>query len=103
MNEISVVSESCLLIRVGEAIDIQLTDRIRRITQAIQQQLKPEVVEVIPSYTTILVQCHPTFSTPEHIKQRLQSILIGTSEATATPHHQAVIELPVYYSAGFVS
>lgn len=97
MNDISIVSENGLLIRCGLEIDTHLTRRIQSISEAIRAQFGHEIIEVIPSYTTILVQFHPLKISHSSLLQQLDAIL-SDSTLHITSDDTQLIELPVYYS-----
>ncbi len=97
---ISCVSDDSILIRLGETIDPTLTARIAALCSAIETQLGTWVIDVVPSYTTVLVCYDPLMIDFRQARQALALMLDG-SPAT-TPIQQArsgiVHEIPAYYA-----
>ncbi|MGF1685496.1 5-oxoprolinase subunit PxpB [Photobacterium japonica] len=59
MMDIQPVSETYLIIYLGNAIDLDLTPAIGHLTHFLQHFPLPGIVDVIPAYTSVLVQYHP--------------------------------------------
>ncbi len=57
--KVSRVSENCLIVYFGEKIDLKLIGKIARFTHTLEQHYGALLYEVIPSYTTVLVEYHP--------------------------------------------
>ena len=57
--EICRVSETSLIIYFGHSIDLQLIERIAAFSQMVQERYQGKIYEVVPSYTTLLIEYHP--------------------------------------------
>ena len=91
------VSETSLIIILGDSIDLSLTDRIALLSQQIRQSFDNELIEVIPSYTTIFVQYHPLKIDYQTLRARLE-VLTAVEPSAESPASGKVIKLPVYYA-----
>lgn len=95
--KISAVSEDCFLIQVSDKIDLSLTDEIAFLVKQIETQLGDALVDIIPSYTTILVHYNLLKSPPLVVEKQLENIVLLPSQNTVFNRESKVIELPVYY------
>ncbi|PSU46569.1 allophanate hydrolase subunit 1 [Photobacterium frigidiphilum] len=59
MIKIEPVSETSLIIYLGDQIDLQLTQVIAQLTHYLELHFSEQLVDVTPSYTSILIQYHP--------------------------------------------
>lgn len=98
---IDAVGEDALLIRFGDAIDSALPAKIAALCQRIEALELSWLIDLVPSYTTLLVIYDPVAVNLFEARARLRPLLAETPPATA-PDSQAqqsrLIELPVYYS-----
>lgn len=93
----SAVSECALLVRFNQTDSAELSATIGQVTQVIYQQLNHCVMNVTPSYNTILVDYLPHRMPLINLQKQLTSII---SQAKTKPQDQTkrqLIELPVYY------
>ncbi|NWK55222.1 5-oxoprolinase subunit PxpB [Verrucomicrobiaceae bacterium N1E253] len=90
------VSETSWILYLGEEIDVHLAPLIGQFSERIANRC-PEVIEVTPSYTSILVELdvlHADFDKFPNRVRRLHSELVqGKSDDSSRLHL-----LPVYYS-----
>lgn len=96
MIKLTAVSEDAFLIQLSEKIDLRLTDQIAYLVTEIETQLAPHLLDITPSYTTILVQYNLLTISPLVVEQLLLSMIEQPlKKALITASKQ--IELPVYY------
>jgi len=98
---IEAAGEDALLIRFGDAIDSALPAQIADLCQRIEALELPWLVDLVPSYTTLLVIYDPITINVLDAKARLRPLLSETPSADQTKAEAAdsrLIELPVYYS-----
>ncbi|MFK0571938.1 5-oxoprolinase subunit PxpB [Endozoicomonas sp.] len=102
MIDILPVSEAGLIIQLGDHIDTQLAIRIGVLADQIRQSFASELIEVIPSYTTIYIQYHPLKADFTGLKKKLLAIINTFSEDPGNRDNprslRKIITLPVYYS-----
>jgi len=99
MMRIEPVSETSLIVYLGEHIDTQLARRIGLLASYLKDTFSQCLIEVIPSYTSLFVQYHPrliTYSTLydviTHYAPQLSRPLAEDGNWTGK-----LISLPVYY------
>lgn len=89
-----------ITLHFGDAIDIALVDRIQRAASALENQLEGRLIDIVPSYTTLLLRY-------DLLSDDLASLVAAVTDAlSALPETQPekstrqVIEIPVYYDPG---
>ncbi|GHD46739.1 sensor histidine kinase inhibitor, KipI family [Marinobacter persicus] len=98
---IQAVGEDALLISFGDAIDSALPGQIAALCQRIEALELPWLVDLVPSYTTLLVIYDPVAVNVFEARARLRPLIDSQPETIgpATNAQQGrLIELPVYYS-----
>ncbi|NWO06069.1 MAG: 5-oxoprolinase subunit PxpB [Alteromonadaceae bacterium] len=98
---IEAAGEDALLIRFGDAIDSALPAQIAALCQRIEALELPWLVDLVPSYTTLLVIYDPVAVNVFEAKARLRPLIASQPETTAPAANSQqgrLIELPVYYS-----
>jgi len=96
MIRIEPVSETCLMIYFGDQIDPLLTQRIAQVSHAIEQGFSDQVIEVIPSYTSILIQYHPLKISFNALQSKILN-WIAQQDHQLPVRAGKTITLPVYY------
>lgn len=89
------VSASALLMTVGSHIDVSLTRRISSFVALIDAEEIPGIIEVIPSYTTVLVEYEPSVDA-DSLRSALKR-LWSASHNRSDELEPRVIEIPVCY------
>lgn len=100
MIRVEPVSETCLIVHLGDQIDTQLAPQIGRLSQYLKGAYSQSLIEVIPSYTSLFIQYHPCLITyhalhaaiMQYAKKMEQPLSAGESS-----HAGKLITLPVYY------
>lgn len=93
----SPVSECALLINFNQPDSAELSATIGRVTQAFYQQLSHCIMNVTPSYTTILVDYLPHRNQLITLQKQLSDIIEKVQSEPANQVERRLIELPVYY------
>ena len=96
--ELVSLSSSALLLRLGERIDLALTHRIARFVDLVDAAGISGMRDVIPAYTTVLVE-YDSFVIPAPVlKERLLGLWAET-EATAVDNGapERLVDIPVVY------
>jgi inhibitor of KinA len=107
MIKVEPVSETCLIIYLGDQIDLQLTQVIAQLTHYLEQRFSEQLIDITPSYTSILIQYHPLKINAKTIRT---SVLAWASKEFKTREGRKLnsdvrypisrgktITLPVYY------
>lgn len=96
------VADDSILITLGEHIDPALTPTIAHLGSLIEQVCADWLLDIIPSYTTILVVYDPLavdFRQAESVIRKLVSEQpLEESGGTPKPNQTKTHQLPVYYS-----
>lgn len=93
---IEAVCESSILIRFSDQIDTKLPVFIQAIAEIIVAEHADAVMNITPSYTTLLVDYLPYRISEEDMINSIAAILHNT-EVQTTDYQRNTIELPVYY------
>ena len=97
MIQVLPVSETSLIIRFGDEIDIQRSETIGLFAQHVRNHFSEVLLEVIPSYTSILIEYHPLRTCFEVLQNEIIA-LADSVPIAQTETREKTIELPVYYS-----
>lgn len=89
--------DSALIVFFGEAIDPAVNRNIGKALKAIVDKRIEGVVELVPTYGTILVVYDPLKADYETMKERLGFLSGMTPAAEAEGEERAVLEIPVCY------
>lgn len=84
-----------LIIRFADAIDPTLVPQIRVATERLHAQLSGELRDLVPSYTTLLVQYDPLQNDFASLSRKIRPLLEGL-EGEAIPAGR-LVEIPVWY------
>lgn len=101
--KINIVSETNLIIYFGNEIDVDLAIKIGAISQRIRDEFKPQLIEVIPSYTSVLIEFNPLEICHSQLISKLEDYLNQaqtTDKAYINNYSKTcskTIELPAYY------
>ncbi len=88
-----------LLVEYGEAIDPAVNQKVRSMAIAMQNNMPGGVMEIIPTYRSILIYYDPLITNPSILKETLSDLETGLSEIEIPP--PKVVEIPVCYGREF--
>lgn len=104
--QVEAVSESLLLLRFGDGIDVETNARVHAAVACLRSRLPSGVVELVPAYASLAVSYDPDrWFDPADSREpaaRLADVLLSLLESdAATPTGLAprTIEIPVCYDA----
>ncbi|KJS07195.1 MAG: allophanate hydrolase, partial [Gammaproteobacteria bacterium BRH_c0] len=95
---IAIAGENALLIHFGTRIDPDTATLVQQSTRTLQAALGDCLLDLVPSYASLLVLYDPARTTAHQLRRRIRQLL---GQAESDPHAlapPATIELPVYYS-----
>ncbi|MCB1687902.1 MAG: 5-oxoprolinase subunit PxpB, partial [Halioglobus sp.] len=95
--KLHVAGEDALMLYLGERADAQTLAQVQASAAAIEQALGDELVDLVPSYASLLVLYDPLRSNRYDIARRIRSALQNPGPASAATGRTVV--LPVYYAA----
>lgn len=98
-----VVAEDALMLYLGDTADAQTLLRVQAAAIAIEQALGTELVDLVPSYASVLIFYNPLYSNYRDITSRVRGA-VATLQAQVALQTQAEMAgktavLPVYYGA----
>ena len=88
-----------LLVEYGEAIDPAVNQKVRSMAIAVQNNMPDGVIEIIPTYRSILIYYDPSITNPSLLKETLIDLESGLAEIEIPPPQ--VVEIPVCYGEEF--
>ncbi|KII75977.1 5-oxoprolinase subunit B family protein [Vibrio renipiscarius] len=91
------VSECALLIEFNLPDSTELSVFIGQVTQQVYHQLEHSVMNVTPSYTTILIDYLPHRMSQTQLIAKLDLVIEQVDSAPIKTFANSMIELPVYY------
>ncbi len=83
------------MIYFGDAIDAQTSIRVQAATNAIEHAMREDIIDLVPSYASVLVLYNPLHSDYIKIASRLRNVLAHAPTPSGQEHRTVV--LPVYY------
>jgi KipI family sensor histidine kinase inhibitor len=94
--KIEIAGENSLIIYFAEQANAEIAVKVQKAQLLIRQEMSKVIIDLIPSYTSILVVFNLFESDHHQITNKLQMILKNLPINSNT--QGALIELPVYYS-----
>jgi KipI family sensor histidine kinase inhibitor len=89
-----------LLIEFGDKIDLPTHRRIMRLLHALKSRGIQGIVDLVPSYASMLVQIDPWLISFERLQMNLDECLDDIRESD-TPENSRIVEIPVRYGGSF--
>ncbi len=89
------LAESGVLVEVGATIESRLVARVMALTSSIDAAALPGVVDVVPSYTTIMVVFDPSTTDTDHVISSIRHLAVEPT--TAAPPSAREVTIPVAY------
>ncbi|MGI6604883.1 MAG: 5-oxoprolinase subunit PxpB [Firmicutes bacterium] len=87
--------ERALVVEFGDEIDPEINGQVRALTAALTAQPLAGVVDVVPSYRSLLVEFDPLTLNPEELERQIQELLTSLSELNLPAPQVTVV--PVCY------
>ncbi|MCL1035662.1 5-oxoprolinase subunit PxpB [Shewanella submarina] len=96
--EVMQIGEAQLLVRFAETIDTALPARIAALSTSLKQRFGNALLELVPSYTTLLIEYHPLKLSPLELSTSIPTLWIQAQavESVGTLHR-----LPVLYGSHY--
>jgi inhibitor of KinA len=91
--------DSALVVEFGNEIAPEINARIRSFTQALEEQALTGIVELVPTYRSVLIHYDPLQIDPRELEENLQKLAAGLTDLElAAPE---VTMVPVCYGGEF--
>jgi KipI family sensor histidine kinase inhibitor len=91
------VGEDALMLYLGNSADEQTLARVQAAVAAIEHALGSELVDLVPSYASVLILYNPLLCERQHVARRVRAALDALQVQPAVTARTVV--LPVYYAA----
>ena len=91
------VGDSALLIEFGSGIDPEVNTRVYRLAGQIEAAGNPAVVELVPTYRSLLVQYDPLVGDYVEMSRFADEMVASVADSPDSAAEPKVIELPVVY------
>lgn len=88
-----------LIVEFGQGIDQDVNTKVRAMAQAVRKQMPRGIIEIIPTYRSLLFIYDPGKTNPDKLVDFIETIETGL-DTQATPD-SPVIEIPVCYAGEF--
>ena len=95
--KIQAVSENTLMLYLGDGIEPDVTHKIKQAVNAIRGRLGEHIVDLVPSYNSILVLFDIMRTDRRRLIKELQELLDELDSLPPIKNANNVIDIPVYY------
>jgi len=92
--------EQGLVVEFGNAINVDMNARVHQTANLLRIQMTDELVEVVPTYRSLLVYFNPLRITRLALVKRIEEMLL-TMEASTARVEAKVVHIPVCYGGEF--
>lgn len=94
-----VAGEAALVVEFGDRIDPAINRRVRELCMAVDRAKANGVVDLVPTYRSLLVSYDPRLTTFDALRARLEALESGLAATPAPPPR--VVEIPTSYGGDF--
>ncbi|NLE77439.1 MAG: 5-oxoprolinase subunit PxpB [Chloroflexi bacterium] len=91
--------DSALLVEFADEISQEINDRVHALAQVLETRALAGVVEVVPTYRSVLVHYSPLKLTYGELREDVAALL--TEPAAAAPRTATLVEIPVVYGGEY--
>lgn len=95
---LEVVGESALMLYLGETVDDRVLARVQAATRAIDDALGDDLVDLVPSYASVLILYDPLHCSHTDFARRVRRTVESLDVRSLTEGR--TVSLPVLYGAG---
>ena len=87
--------ESCLVVELGERIDVALNLQVRALGLAVEQASLAGITEVVPTYRSLAIYYDPLRIDRDDLRQKIDALTRSAPEEMA--QRSTVVEIPTVY------
>lgn len=98
--KILAAGEQGLVVEFGNEINVAINARVHQTAHLLKTQMSEELIEVVPTYRSLLVYFDPMRIKRLALVKRIEKILLKL-EASTTQIHGKVVHIPVCYGGEF--
>ena len=93
--------EQGLVVEFGDKVDEAVNIRVHQTTRLLRQKMASELIEVVPTYRSLMVYFDPLRTSRKEITARIEAILTEPGESTAPAEAAKIVRIPVCYGGEF--
>lgn len=103
MNEVRMLpaGERGIVIEFGKIIDANLNALVHRTAQLLRSEMAGEIIEVVPTYRSVMVYFDPLRNKRFDVLRRIEEILTTVKGSTEIDSQAKVVYIPVCYGDKF--
>ncbi|MBL0711424.1 MAG: 5-oxoprolinase subunit PxpB [Colwellia sp.] len=98
---IQIAGENALIIYFGDQPNAKISKKIQQAEQLIRQQMTDDIIDLVPSYASIMVLFNIMNTDHHKVRSKLRSVLHAlthNADNVEKIQRAKLVELPVYYS-----
>ena len=99
MPNLNYAGDQALLVEFGDSIDIELNDRVRNLMFQLEESKEDWIIDLVPTYKSLLVIFDPTLSTRKYIESYILSFVSNIGENSKS--EDRLIKIPTLYGVDF--
>ena len=99
MPNLNYAGDQALLVEFGDSIDIELNDRVRSLMFQLEESKEDWIIDLVPTYKSLLVIFDPTLSTRKYIESYILSFVSNIGENSKS--EDRLIKIPTLYGVDF--
>ena len=99
MPNLNYAGDQALLVEFGDSIDIELNDRVRNLMFQLEESKEDWIIDLVPTYKSLLVIFDPTLSTRKHIESYILNLVSNIGEKSKSDDR--LIKIPTLYGVDF--
>ncbi|WP_432663624.1 5-oxoprolinase subunit PxpB [Wukongibacter baidiensis] len=98
-SKILASGDSGIILEVGDGISEEVNRKIRALSYCIERMQLKEIIEIIPTYTTVLVLYNPLETSYKELAKRLMDIEESIDDIELPPRE--VVHIPILYGGEY--
>lgn len=98
---IEVAGVNSLILRFSDQTDQKIISKIGLASQHLQHELGELLIDLVPSYTTLLLTYDLLKSDDQNIREKINKVMAELPDQVSSEKESVTIELPVCYEAEF--
>jgi len=99
MPNLNYAGDQALLVEFGDSINIELNDRVRNLMFQLEESKEDWIIDLVPTYKSLLVIFDPTLSTRKYIESYILSFVSNIGENSKS--EDRLIKIPTLYGVDF--
>jgi inhibitor of KinA len=89
--------EGGLVVELGDEIDPEVNARVHRLARQVRARLGDRIIEVVPTYRSLLVRHDPLRTSRRRLEREVRAIVAGVPEGPPEPSAARTVHVPACY------